>query len=91
MPTFNIREAKAHLSGFVDQAAAGQEVIITKAGKPVAKLVSVGTAAVTRKPKRQLGMFEGKYNIPDDFDAPLPADVLLEFYGPLFPNDPNRS
>jgi prevent-host-death family protein len=82
---FNIHEAKTHFSKLVDQAASGEEIVIAKAGKPVAKLVSIDADAGKEKPRRKLGMFEGKYHIPDDFNAPLPDDVLEEFYKPLFP------
>ena len=91
MATFNIHEAKTHFSRLVDEAAAGKEIIIAKAGKPVARLVSVEAAIGSWKPARPLGLFEGKYNIPDDFDAPLPDDVLAEFYGPMFSDEPDRS
>lgn len=89
MPTFNIHQAKTHFSKLVDQAVAGEEIVIAKAGKPVAKLVSIHEAAGRAKPERKLGLLAGKYNIPDDFDAPLPDDVLDEFYRPLF-SDPSR-
>jgi prevent-host-death family protein len=87
---FNIHEAKTHFSKLVDQAAAGKEIVIAKAGKPVAKLVSVDADVAKGKPRRKLGMFEGKYNIPDDFDAPLPEDVLDAFYEPLSPDRSNE-
>ena len=91
MATFNIHEAKTHFSRLVDQAAAGEEVVIAKAGKPVAKLVSIKPGTDAPKPKRPLGLFEGKYKIPDDFDAPLPDDLLAEFYRPLFPDEVDKS
>lgn len=75
MKTVNIHVAKTHFSGLVDEVAAGAEIIIAKAGKPVAKLVPLGAA----KPRIALGMFDGQVKIPDDFDAPLPDDVLDAF------------
>ena len=69
----NIHEAKTHLSRLVEQANAGEEIIIAKAGKPMARLVPL-TPAV--KPKR-LGLLRGKIRIAADFDAPLPADFLI--------------
>jgi prevent-host-death family protein len=69
----NIHDAKTHLSRLVEQAAAGKEIIIAKAGKPMAKLVPLTPAP---KPK-QLGLLQGKLNIAKDFDAPLAADALL--------------
>lgn len=72
MSTINIHEAKTHLSRFVEQAAAGEEIIIAKAGKPMAKLVPL----LHTSSRRNLGMFKGKLNVPDDFDAPLFDEVV---------------
>ncbi len=91
MATFNIHQAKTHFSRLVDDAAAGREVVIAKAGKPVAKLVPVDAVLADLKSKRPIGLFAGKYNIPDDFDAPLPPEVLAEFYAPLNPDESERS
>lgn len=77
MQTINIHEAKTHLSRLVENAAAGEEVIIAKAGKPAARLVPLAQPAG----KRQLGILAGKMAIPDDFDAPLPDAVLNSFEG----------
>lgn len=74
MQTVNIHEAKTHLSRLVEEAAAGEEIIIAKAGRPVARLVPLSVV-----PKRQLGIFKGQLNVPDDFDAPLPDDALALF------------
>jgi prevent-host-death family protein len=79
MPTFNVHVAKTHFSKLVDQAAAGEEIIIAKAGKPVAKLTSL--EAREARPKRKLGSLAGRAVIPADFDAPLPDDVLDAFEG----------
>ncbi|WP_297170736.1 type II toxin-antitoxin system Phd/YefM family antitoxin [Thermomonas sp.] len=68
MPAINIHEAKTHLSRLVEQAAAGQEITIAKAGKPMARLVPL---EATVRPKT-LGLLAGKLDIADDFDAPLP-------------------
>jgi len=73
----NIHEAKSNLSRLVDQAASGNEVVIAKAGKPVAKLVPL----VRPRPQRKPGFLKGKLRIPDDFDAPLPDEVLRAFEG----------
>lgn len=72
-PAINIHEAKTHLSRLVEQASAGEEIIIAKAGKPMARLVPL---AATVKPKK-LGLLRGKIGIATDFDAPLPADFLI--------------
>lgn len=72
----NIHEAKTHLSRLVEEVAMGQEIIIAKAGKPIARLVPLedGNAAA-RKP----GRLKGKLTIGDDFDDPLPADIAKAF------------
>ena len=69
----NIHEAKTHLSRLVERASAGEEIIIAKAGKPMARLVPLATAVKPRK----LGLLRGKIGIAEDFDAPLPADFLV--------------
>jgi len=77
MPTINLYEAKTQLSKLVDQAAAGTDVIIARAGKPVARLTRL------TEPKRRIrfGLLKGKLKIAKDFDAPLPEEVLAEFEG----------
>lgn len=77
MQTINIHEAKTHLSRLVEVVAAGEEVIIAKAGKPMARLVSLAVPPGRRK----LGLLAGKMVVPDDFDAPLPEDALASFEG----------
>lgn len=72
----NIHEAKTHLSKLLERVALGEEVIIAKAGKPVARLVAIEG----RKAKRPLGLAKGQIVIADDFDAPLPADIEDDFY-----------
>lgn len=80
--TVNIYEAKTQLSRLVDRAAAGEDVIISRHGKPVARL----TRLVEKQPVR-FGFLKGKYPpVPDDFDDPLPPEVLASFYeGPIEP------
>jgi prevent-host-death family protein len=73
----NIHEAKTHLSRIVDEVAAGAEVIIAKAGKPLAKLTPLATPVK----KKKLGLLKGKIEVPDDFDAPLPDEVIAAFEG----------
>jgi prevent-host-death family protein len=72
--TVGVHEAKTHLSRLLDEVAAGREVVITRRGEEVARLV-----APRRKVPRRLGVDRGRFLVPDDFDAPLPADVLDEF------------
>ena len=73
--SFNVHEAKTHLSRLLDRVAAGEEVLIAKAGVPVARLVPVVLPAEIRP----LGTETGRVIIADDFDAPLPPDVLDSF------------
>jgi prevent-host-death family protein len=72
--TLNLYEAKTRLSSLVDQAAAGEEIIIAKNGKPMAKLVAC-KAVVKRKP----GRLKGKIWMSPDFDAPMTAEELAAF------------
>ncbi len=74
--TLNLYEAKTHLSSLVDEAAAGAEIIIAKAGKPLARLGPV-RAQTTRRP----GRAKGKVWIAADFDAPLPEAMVRAFAG----------
>lgn len=76
MDTVNIHEAKTHFSKLVESAMNGKETIIARSGKPVAKLVPF-----REKPKRRLGVLKGKIKIANDFDAPLPEDILGSFEG----------
>jgi len=75
MTTVNVHEAKTHLSRLLARVAAGEEVIISKAGRPIARLVPIRA----RQPKRIPGQDEGLIWIADDFDAPLPADIQSSF------------
>jgi prevent-host-death family protein len=72
----NLHEAKTHLSRFVEQAAAGEEVIIGKAGRPMARLVPYVKDQTVRKP----GRWAGRMTIADDFDA-TPESLLDAFEG----------
>lgn len=83
----NIHQAKTHLSRLLQRVTAGEEITIARSGVPVARLV-----AVAPKIKgRPLGMDRGRIWIADDFDAPLPDDLLKEFYGgELPPVEPAR-
>jgi prevent-host-death family protein len=72
----NLYEAKSQLSALVEEAAAGAEIIIAKAGVPRARLV-----AVKRAVRRRPGGSKGRIKIAADFDAPLPPDVLTGFTG----------
>jgi prevent-host-death family protein len=72
----NVHEAKTHLSKLLERVALGEEVIIAKAGKPVAKLVAIAV----EKPRFKFGSAKGKFVVPDDFNDPLPKEIEDLFY-----------
>jgi prevent-host-death family protein len=72
--TVNVHEAKTHLSKLLARVEAGEELIIARAGQPVARLIPFA-----RPGKRALGLDAGRGFIAADFDAPLPEDVLVDF------------
>jgi prevent-host-death family protein len=76
MPVVNIHEAKTHFSRLVDRAAAGEEVVIAKAGRPVARLVAYSRPGPPRTP----GGWEGKVRFGEDFDS-LPDEIAAAFKG----------
>jgi len=76
METINVHAAKTHLSRLLERVAAGEEIVIAKSGKPVARL-----APLEQRPPRKLGGLAGRAVIPDNFDDPLPDEVLDAFEG----------
>jgi prevent-host-death family protein len=74
---YNLYEAKSTLSRLVDRAAAGEEIIIAKAGKPKAKLTALSQPTRRRKP----GGWKGRMSIARNFDAPLPDELRKAFEG----------
>jgi prevent-host-death family protein len=74
MAEVNVHEAKTHLSRLLQRVAAGEEIIIARGGEPVARLVPF-----ERPARRIFGMDRGRFEVPADFDAPLPEDVLADF------------
>jgi prevent-host-death family protein len=75
MPTITIHKAKTNLSRLIERAAAGEEIIIARGSKPVARLVPVGEV----KGKRQPGSWKGKFTISPDFFDPLSDDELADW------------
>lgn len=73
MAEVGVHQAKTNLSRLLRRVAAGEEIVIVRGREPVARLVPVG-----RSGARQLGIDEGVVEVPDDFNAPLPEDVLAE-------------
>jgi len=72
----NIHQAKTHLSRLLEQVLLGEEVVIAKAGRPIAKLVPVGTGL---RP-RVLGTAKEDFVVPADFNQPLPSDIESDFW-----------
>jgi len=73
--TVNTHEAKTHLSRLLSRVMAGEEIIIARAGKPVARLIPIGDRPATRVS----GSARGEVVIAPDFDAPLPGEILEAF------------
>jgi len=80
MQTFNLHEAKTHLSRLVDQAVrTGEAFVIAKAGKPMVKVVPV-TAPEAGQVKR-IGFLEGQFTVPEDFDEMGREEIEVLFGG----------
>jgi prevent-host-death family protein len=77
METVNLYDAKTNLSHLVERAAAGEEIVIAKAGRPMARLVPLAK----RTEPRPLGLLAGQVRVGEDFDAPLPESVMQAFRG----------
>ena len=77
MKQVNIHEAKTELSKLVDRVEAGEEIVIARAGKPAAKLVPLTKS----RRHRRLGLLDGRFRIPDHFNAALPDSVVRAFEG----------
>lgn len=91
MTIVNVYEAKTHLSRLLRRVRAGEEIVIADAGTPIARLVPLAPATGPRV----LGGDEGAVEIADEFNAPLPPDVIADFWGgetapPRMPPRPRR-
>jgi prevent-host-death family protein len=75
--SYNVYEAKTHLSQLLDRAAAGEEIVIARAGRPIARLVGLAESTGQR---RKPGAWRGKVRIAEDFDQ-LPAEIEAAFRG----------
>jgi prevent-host-death family protein len=73
----NVHQAKTNLSKIVARVEAGEEVVIARAGKPAVKMVPLAAG----RGRRRLGLLDGKFVVPDDFDRALPDSVLRSFEG----------
>lgn len=89
MTAISVYDARASLSRLIDQALTGEDVVITRRGKPVVKLVPIDSRTAEQPRKRKLGVLRGYMEVPPDsvFFDPLPEAMLKEFYeSPIFPN-----
>ncbi|MBI4189880.1 MAG: type II toxin-antitoxin system Phd/YefM family antitoxin [Betaproteobacteria bacterium] len=77
METINIHQAKTQLSRLIERVNAGEEIVIAKAGRPVARLVPAAASTAPRMP----GLMKGRIHVSKDFDAPLADDLLDAFEG----------
>ncbi|MEO7851211.1 MAG: type II toxin-antitoxin system Phd/YefM family antitoxin [Rubrivivax sp.] len=75
METVSIYDAKTRFSQLVDKAASGEDVIVSRHGKPVVRITTLAKKAQAVR----FGLLKGKVKLADDFDAPLPANVLEQF------------
>jgi prevent-host-death family protein len=75
MTEVNVHDAKTHLSRLLARVEAGEEVLISRAGRPIARLVPARRA----RGRRQPGRFVGQGRIADDFNAPLPPELLAGY------------
>jgi prevent-host-death family protein len=85
MTSVNIHEAKTQLSRLISKVEAGEEIVISRAGKPVAKLVRVQP-----KKRAKFGFMKGQVWIAPDFDAPDPELEKLFYDGPVVPDDDEK-
>lgn len=74
MNSVGVHEAKTNFSRLLRRVAAGEEITILRSGKPIAKLIPLVPFS-----RRQLGVDEGVYQVPEDFDDPLPDDLIAAF------------
>ncbi|NJO76206.1 MAG: type II toxin-antitoxin system Phd/YefM family antitoxin [Leptolyngbyaceae cyanobacterium RM1_406_9] len=78
METVNIHQAKTNLSRLLSRVELGEEIIISNRGIPIAKLVPFYNSSNRRA---SLGLDRGRFTVPEDFDAPLPEEILAAFEG----------
>ena len=77
MITVNVHQAKTELSRLLNRVLAGEEVLIAKAGKPVARLIPIEPP----RPHSRLGLDQSDWKVPEDFNEPLSEEILKTFWG----------
>ena len=84
MPTVSVYNARAEFSRLIERALAGEDIVITRRGKPAVRLVPVEES----RPRRKPGALKGKLEVPDSFFDPLPDDLIEAFYeSKIFPDE----
>jgi len=82
MTTISIDEIKNDVGRYFDRVQAGETLLVTRSGQPVAEIKPiVPTEEHVARSLRPIGLAEGEFVVPDDFDAPLPEEILREFEG----------
>lgn len=84
MTSVNVHQAKTHLSRLLERVEKGEQIVISRAGRPVAQLSPI------QAPPRRPGRLKGKLHLAADFDAPLPAELLAAFEGGSAEPTPRR-
>ncbi|MEX2213618.1 MAG: type II toxin-antitoxin system prevent-host-death family antitoxin [Phycisphaeraceae bacterium] len=79
MATISIDDIQRDLAGFLRRIQAGESLTIVQASMPVARITPMSGAAPVQREKRPFGLAKGQFIVPDDFDAPLPDEVLKSF------------
>lgn len=79
MQAVDVAEAKARFSELLASVEGGDEVVILREGRPVARIVRLEGRAAERYPNRGLGIDRGRFEVPDDFDDPLPPEIMRYF------------
>jgi antitoxin (DNA-binding transcriptional repressor) of toxin-antitoxin stability system len=78
MSTISLQELARDPGGLLDRVEAGESLVVVRGGRPVDELRPVNGARQTRRP---IGLVASAFSVPDDFDAPLPEEILREFEG----------
>ncbi len=78
MTTVSVEEIKQDILGWLQRVEAGEKIVILKANKPMAEIIPFSEARTGLRP---IGLCKGEFSVPDDFDAPLPEEIIQSFEG----------
>ena len=81
MNTIDLSDFEHDPGAFLDRVEAGEHLIVVRGGRPVVELRPVASAPPVAPMRRPIGLAAGEFTVPDDFDAPLPEDILRAFEG----------